>query len=157
MADASEIRGLVLDLLRERPEVGWVASQLQETLADGISMTVRDSADDAVFMQLEPTDLSTRERQKREKYETTRPYTDEEASELIIGALKELFETLPAVQTAALERVRSLAGRDVAIEFFPPDEVERGEPAHRLTTENYAAYQQDLEIRLDKFLSELQS
>jgi len=46
----------LIDILRTPEGNEWVADQLERTLAQGISMTVKDSKGDPEFYRLEPSD-----------------------------------------------------------------------------------------------------
>ena len=94
------MRDLLMQVLRESKSNAWAADQLERTLAQGLSMTVKDTKGDVEFYRLEPSGLTAREKKKREAYETTRAYTDEEAVKLIEGAFHTIFVTLPAIQGA---------------------------------------------------------
>lgn len=149
------MREKLLELLRETEDSTWVADQLERTLAQGISMPVKDSKGDAEFYRLEPSGLSAREKKKRETYETTRAYTEEESIEIIQDALRSLFITLPATQSSAVKTLREL-GIDINdINFVPPDEPGRDDAPHTLTinAENFSKEQ--AEARLQEFLERI--
>ena len=90
-------------------------------------MSVKEASSDAQFSEMEPIGLSSRERQKREKYETTRPYSSDEKIELLRSALRTLFIELPEIQVTAIDLLRSFGAKADHIEFVPPDEPEQGQ------------------------------
>ncbi|MDN7915343.1 hypothetical protein [Burkholderia cepacia] len=116
-----------LSLLRQDSSTAWVADQLTQTFSQGISMSVKEASSDAQFSEMEPIGLSSRERQKREKYETTRPYSSDEKIELLRSALRTLFIELPEIQVTAIDLLRSFGAKADHIEFVPPDEPEQGQ------------------------------
>ena len=128
----------VITLLRKDDSTRWVAEQLVASFAQGVSMNVKDALTDARFYSLElveAANLSSRERQKREKYETTRPYTDQEKLELLQQALERLYVELPAIQVAGQKRLADLGGNAAVIEFVPPDEPEQGRERYESSLE----------------------
>ncbi|MBL4713965.1 MAG: hypothetical protein JKY64_05525 [Alcanivorax sp.] len=149
------MREKLLELLRETEDSTWVAEQLERTLAQGISMPVKDSKGDAEFYRLEPSGLSAREKKKRETYETTRAYTEEESIEIIQDALRSLFITLPATQSSAVKTLRELGIDANQINFVNPDEPGRDDAPHSLTinAENFSKEQ--AEARLQGFLERI--
>lgn len=149
------MREKLLQLLRETEDSTWVADQLERTFAQGISMPVKDSKDDVEFYRLEPSGLTAREKKKRETYETTRAYTEEESVVLIRDALRSLFMTLPATQSSAIKGLRGLGLDFNEINFVAPDEPGRDDAPHTLTTnaEDFSAEQ--AETRLQEFLERI--
>ena len=121
-----------LSVLRRDGATSWVADELTQTFAQGISMSVKDATLDAQFFALELDGLSSRERQKREKYETTRPYSDDEKIELLRAALQTLFVELPEIQATGIERLRGFGAKADYLEFVPPDEPEQGQSGYLL-------------------------
>lgn len=147
----------LLVMLRERDETSWVADQIVQSFGQGISMNVKEASLDLQFSALEPVGISTREKQKREKYETTRPYSDEEKIELLREALETLFVELPAIQVAGMSGLRELGSKATAIEFVPPDEPEQGRFAYSKSLDEVSAEQAALRINLFAFDQELRS
>lgn len=147
----------LLATLRERDETSWVADQIVQSFGQGISMNVKEASLDLQFSALEPVGLSTRERQKREKYETTRPYTDEEKFDLLRVAMKTLFVELPAIQVAGMSGLQELGSSATTIEFVPPDEPERGRFQYSKSLDEVSADQATLQISFSKFEQELRS
>jgi hypothetical protein len=147
----------LLVMLRERDETSWVADQIIQSFGQGISMNVKEASLDLQFSALEPVGLSTREKQKREKYETTRPYSDEEKMELLREAIKTLFVELPAIQVAGMSGLQELGSKATVIEFVPPDEPERGRFEYSRSLDDIRAEQAALRISFSKFEEELRS
>ena len=83
---------------------------------------------------LEPSDLIARARKKRETYETTRAYTDDESLELVKDALRSLYVTLPAIQAGALKKLHALGLDFSDIKFEVPDEPGREDVPHTLSS-----------------------
>lgn len=146
------MRNLLLKVLRESSSNAWAADQLERTLAQGLSMTVKDTKGDAEFYRLEPSGLSAREKKKREAYETTRAYTEDEAIALIENGFHTIFVTLPAVQASAMKELRAL-GRDFEnVEFVPPDEPGRDDKPHTLTVQQEGFSEELATQRVQRFL-----
>lgn len=102
----------LLKLLRESESTAWVAEQIEYTLSQGKSETYKEAAKNKDFFKLESSDLSKRDRTKRESYETTRSYTEVEARELIVSALRSFFVDIPWFQSKAFKNLNDL-GIDV--------------------------------------------
>jgi hypothetical protein len=117
---------LLLRLLREDGATAWVSDQVVSSFVQGVSMNVKDAQSDAGFGDFEPIGLTNRERRQREKYETTRPYSEQEKLQLLDQALKTLFVVLPAIQIAGLRNLGEFDGGATEIKFVPPDEPELG-------------------------------
>lgn len=126
------MRELLMQLLRESKSNSWVADQLGSTFAQSISMTVKDIGGDAEFYRLVPSDIPAREKKKRETYETTRAFTDEEALDVIKKAFRTVFVDLPAIQGAALRELHAFGIDFDDIEFVAPDEPGREDAPHTL-------------------------
>ena len=146
---------LVMRLLREDERTPWVADQVASSFAQGVSMNVKEALSDVQFYNPEPSDLTSRERQKREKYETTRPYSDEEKLELLTEALDALYVDLPAIQVAALKSLRDLGMAASTIEFAPPDEPEQGRHGHAVELQELSKTQEILKSNFERFQQEL--
>lgn len=147
----------LLVILRERDDTSWVADQIVQSFGQGISMNVKEASLDLQFSALEPVGLSTREKQKREKYETTRPYSDEEKTELLREALETLFVELPAIQVAGMAGLQELGSKATAIEFVPPDEPEQGRFEYTKRLDDVRAEQAALRTRFSEFEEDLRS
>ena len=146
----------VLRLMRESKDARWVAEQIEASFAQGISMSVKNAIVDGRFFELEPAALLSKgEQRKREKYETTRPYTDVEKKELLIAALKAVFIDLPAIQSAGIKGLRDIGAGVGSIEFAPPDELEQGHSGYSRTLSEAQAQQVSLTERVEQFLAQL--
>lgn len=149
------MRDNLLEILRETENNTWVADQLERTFAQGISMPVKESKSDAEFYRLEPGGLSAREKKKRDTYETTRAYTEEESVDIIKDALRSLFITLPATQSSAVKELRKLGVVANEINFVAPDEPGRDDAPHTLTINAEKFSKEQAETRLQQFLERL--
>jgi len=125
----NEKLAVLLSVIGPRERTGWLIDQVKQSFAQGVSMNVKEAAADTAFNSVEPAALTSRERRKREKYETTRPYSESEKLELVRQALDTIFLDLPAMQTAGMEQLRKLGAHADKIEFLAPDEPaeEQGE------------------------------
>ena len=101
----AETSRAALDVLRADEDIAWVATQLIASFTEGIS----DSATESWAVD-EPAaqSLTLREKTKRAKYETSRPFDEHEKLSLIRFALREVFVTLPAMQRAAAGALKNL-------------------------------------------------
>lgn len=103
--------------LRQAPATTWVAEEIEETLSQGVSMNVKEAVADSRFFDLVPSqDLSAKERNKRQKYETSRPFTDQEKIEVALKALEVIYLDLPEIRNSAIENLNEFG--DVAAVFF---------------------------------------
>ncbi|MDN7542745.1 hypothetical protein [Burkholderia cenocepacia] len=146
---------LVLRLLREDESTPWVADQVASSFAQGVSMNVKEALADVEFFSLEPQGLSSREKQKREKYETTRPYTDDEKLLLLAEALETVYVDLPAIQVAGLKGLQSFTAEGISIEFAPPDEPEQDRYGYTDDLKAALVRSEELRNRFDQFKQEL--
>lgn len=146
---------LVMRLLREDEQTPWVAGQVASSFAQGVSMNVKEALSDAQFYSLEPSDLTNREKQKREKYETTRPYSDNEKLELLTEALDTLYIDLPAIQVAGIKSLLDLGAAGSTIEFAPPDEPEQGRHGYTVDLKQVRKSQERLKKNFEEFRREL--
>lgn len=141
----------ILPLLQEETSTSWVAEQIKQTFRQGISMNVRESLGDAEFFQLAPSGLSTKDKSKREKYETTRPYSASEKETIIISALETLYIELPAIQLSALNALQEFGLDTSRIEFTPPDEPEQGRDEYSITYDEIHSIHNLLRDNFNKF------
>ena len=147
----------LLDILRADQHAGWIVDHLVASFAEGISQSAKDADALVLNVGIDVSDLSEREKVKREKYETSRPYSEAEKLELIRFALKELFQTLPAMATATTNGLRELGSTATSVEFSAPDEEERAEGSYERKLSLESDSQDDLRRRLDEFLQRLSS
>ena len=146
---------LVMRLLREDERTPWIADQVASSFAQGVSMNVKEALTDSQFYSLEPSDLTSREKQKREKYETTRPYSEDEKLELLTEALDTLYIDLPAIQVAALKSLLDFGVGRSTIEFAPPDEPEQGRHGYTVDFQELKKTQEVLKRNFERFRQEL--
>lgn len=150
---------MALDLMRSDATVSWVSDQVAASFAEGITQSAKDRGllDTSSEFQLAQAEVTQRERTKREKYETSRPYEEPEKVELIAHALHELFVTIPAVQLAAAGSLLDLGAKTAAIEFSTPDDEENLErtPDHSVSMDQATAA--DLRHRYELFREKLAS
>lgn len=147
----------LLDAIRTDEQLFWVVEQLNASFAEGISQSAKDASSQPLAEFVVPGSLSAREKTKREKYETSRPYTDDEKLELTKFALKEIFLTLPAMKASTFESLRELGSTASSIEFTVPDEEEREEGSYAEAANPNRASQQELSRRFNEFLQRISS
>jgi hypothetical protein len=143
----------VLSLLRDSDSTRWVADQVLSSFSQGLSMNVKDAESDDRFNALEPANLTTRERRKREKYETTRAYTEQEKLKLLRDALETLYVELPAIQVASLNALAEFGV--TTVEFVPPDEPEQAESSYTVNLATANSEQQSLARNFAAFAEEM--
>lgn len=149
--------GLALELIQADEGVSWVRDQLVSSFAEGITQSAkeRSSVTQSDFFLVEDS-LPSRERNKREKYETSRPYEEAEKIELIQHALHEVFVTIPALQNEVVRALSEFGVKADYIEFSTPDEEQpSGNHHHRITMRQDHAT--DLAQRFDSFKEKLKS
>lgn len=147
----------LLDAIRADEQLFWVVEQLNASFAEGISQSAKDASSQPLAEFVVPGSLSAREKTKREKYETSRPYTDDEKLELTKFALKEIFLTLPAMKASTFESLHELGSTASSIEFTVPDEEERKEGSYTVAANPNRASQQELGHRFNVFLERISS
>ena len=104
--------------LRENPATAWIADEIDETISQGVSMNVKDADKDSSFFELASTEeLSTKEKNKRQNYETSRPYTEEEKIDLALKTIKVMYLDLPAIRYSALNNFREFCDEVKSISF----------------------------------------
>lgn len=147
----------VLEILRTDDRVAWIVEQLTDSFAEGIAQSAKESGSLAQadhFIKSEVT-ISTREKRKREKYETSRPYQEAEKLDLICFAIQEVFVTLPKMQESNATWLDELGSTATAIEFAAPDDEERAEGSYvqPLVIDQVAVA--DLRQRYEQFVERL--
>ncbi|WP_054688215.1 hypothetical protein [Pantoea stewartii] len=112
------------DFIRELKDlegVNWIANELDETLSQGVLMSADDADKELSYnrvFELSPfEELPAKERKKRTKYETTRPFTEEEKIDVIKNAFRVVFLDLPAVREAAMNNLRDFDNNIKTIVF----------------------------------------
>ncbi|WDF99217.1 hypothetical protein PSR30_01210 [Pectobacterium carotovorum subsp. carotovorum] len=121
--------------LRESPITSWVAGEVDETLSQGISMNVKDAATDSKFYELLLSqNITTQERNKRQKYETSRAFTDDEKLEVILKAFEVIYLDLPAIRQSAIINLAEIGTNIEKITFSSAEEeiVEEEKTAHEI-------------------------
>jgi hypothetical protein len=115
-----------MDTLRGDPAIAWVVDHLSETFSEGVSHSAKEDLPSTRtdFMQA-AGELTPRERTKREKYETSRPYTEQEKLALIEFALEQVFVAVPAMESATWNSLKELGSNVERVEFSLPDEEDR--------------------------------
>lgn len=144
-----------LEVLRSDRRISWIPDQLIASFSEGIAYSAKDTGGEAQRTIVDSMDLSAREKTKREKYETTRPYDESEKLELVQFALQEIFVTLPSMQNAAARALKDLGSTAVAIEFTSPDEEEQAEGPYIQKLVDDAATVEELRRRLEEFCQRL--
>lgn len=147
----------LLDILRDDESTLWIVDQLTATYAEGLSQSAKDTSPLVQSEYIEVTKLTTREKAKREKYETSRPYTEHEKLELANFALSEVFLTLPAMRDSTTKALQDLGSQASLIEFSVPDEEEREEGSYAQPLVSDAPEREELKRRLEVFLQRLAS
>lgn len=147
MVTSSEL----LDLIRADDRLAWVVEQLLATFAEGIAAKV---ADHQVGFERYANELPIKDRNRREKYETSRPFTENEKFDLILNALQQVYKTLPDIQQEAFSKLRQLGSGAQVIQFVAPDEEERLEGSYTQVIAR-DSNKRDLANRLDTFLNEV--
>lgn len=121
--------------LRESPITSWVAGEVDETLSQGISMNVKDAATDSKFYELLPSqNITEKERNKRQKYETSRVFTDDEKLEVILKAFEVIYLDLPAIRKSAIINLAEIDKKIEKITFSSAEEeiVSEEKTAHEI-------------------------
>jgi len=144
-----------LEVLRADKNIAWIADQLIASFSEGIAHSAKESGEvvQSDAMSLEP--ISLREKTKREKYETSRPYNENEKLELVRFALQEVFVTIPVMQNASVRALADLGSTASVIEFNAPDEEERAERSYTRKLSDDAAAVAVLKERVDAFRQKL--
>lgn len=150
-----EISRAALEVLRSDQRISWIPDQLIVSFSEGIACSAKDTDGEAQRTIVDSMDLSAREKTKREKYETTRPYNESEKLELVQFALQEIFVTLPSMQNAAARALKGFGSTAVAIEFTSPDEEEQAGGPHIQELVDNAAPVDELRRRLEAFRQRL--
>jgi len=131
-----------LDVLRKDDQVFWVVEQVADSFAEGIAQSAKDDAE---------VNVPAREKVKRQKYETSRPYQESEKVDLIRFALQQVFVVIPELQTANAKWLRDLGSAATTIEFDAPDEEERKQGSYALPLDPGRERTVDLSRRFTEF------
>jgi hypothetical protein len=149
-----ELSRATLDVLRTDEKIYWVSEQLVASFSEGISHSAKDTDGTVQRDFIDVMALTPRERTKREKYEMSRPYDENEKLDLVRFALQEVFVTLPAMQNASAKALRELGSSASMIEFTAPDEEERQEGSYMRKLVADVAIE-ELKKRVDAFCERL--
>lgn len=146
-----------LDVIRLDPAMGWVAAQLVDSFTEGIAESAKERGV-AIYSQAMDAEGETtrRERTKREKYETSRPYQEGEKLNLTQYALEQVFVVVPAIQLASSKALSGLGAPSTAIEFLAPDDEERPEGSYSRQGPPSPDEVADLKQRFEAFREKLQ-
>lgn len=113
----------LLRVLKESPSTRWVAHEVDETLSQGVSMNFKDAAEDSRFYELMPAiNIPTQDKNKRQKYETSRPFTEDEKIEVILKAFEVMYLDLPAIRESAIKNLAEIDNGIKSIVFSSADD-----------------------------------
>lgn len=116
------IEDLLRDL-KESPSTRWVANEIDETLSQGVSMNFKDAAEDSRFYELIPaSNIPSQDKNKRQKYETSRPFTEDERIEVILKAFEVVYLDLPAIRDSAIRNLVEIDNNIESIVFSSADD-----------------------------------
>ena len=143
--------------LKNNPNMTWVANEIEETLSRGVSMSVKEATGDNRFFQLvESNDITTKERNKRQKYETSRSYTEDEKIEVIQKALEVIFLDLPAIRESTVNNLNNLGVVFDSIQFSSSDdELMEQEIIHEIDSNNVLRELKEYKEAHQRYLDEL--
>jgi hypothetical protein len=109
--------------LKESPSTRWVANEVDETLSQGVSMNFKDAAEDSRFYELMPaSNIPAQDKNKRQKYETSRPFTEGEKIEVILKAFEVMYLDLPAIRESAIKNLSEIDNSIESIVFSSADD-----------------------------------
>lgn len=143
----------LMNLMRNSENFSWVADQISSTFDQGISINAKEAQEDRQFSQLSYP-LTIQETKKREKYETSRPYTDQEKLELLSKAITAVFEVLPAIQSNGIKTLKMFNENITRIEFLSPNNTEQ-QPSYSIDLPEIDSKNQRLKENAQKFIQEL--
>ena len=145
-----------LDLIRRDDKVDWVLEQLISSFSEGIAQSAKERGTAVqADLQVAETQMTSKERTKREKYETSRPYEEAEKLDLINFALHEVFVTLPEIQAATAKSLKDLGATSTRIEFAAPDDEERADGSYAVDLSRDRNNLEDLRQRFSSFSERL--
>lgn len=143
----------LMGLMRNSEDFSWIADQLSSTFDQGVSIKAKEAQADRQFDQSSYRQ-TTKEAKKREKYETSRPYSDQEKLELLSKAITAVFETLPAIQSNGIKTLKKFNESITRIEFFSPNSTEQN-PSYYIDLPEIDSKNQKLKENAQKFIQEL--
>jgi hypothetical protein len=144
-----------LEVLRSDQRISWIPDQLIASFSEGVACSAKEAGGEAQRNIVDLMKLSAREKIKREKYETTRPFDENEKLDLVKFALEQIFVSLPSMQNAAVSAFKNLGSTAVAIEFTSPDEERQAEGRHIQDLVEGVAPVADLKRRFEEFRQRL--
>lgn len=147
-------------LIQEDDNTSWISQQLKDTFSEGVSVSVKELRTDSEYYQNEPDNISTKERNKRDKYETSRPYTNQEKYQLVIKALERAFIELPEIQFSAINNLSELCDGVKVIEFFESGETDEkvksnSNDGHQIESSRLAENNEELKNSFNSFIKDI--
>jgi len=148
------------DLLRElkkSPSTRWMANEVDETLAQGVSMNVKDAVEDNRFFELMPVNIvQKKENNKRLSYETSRPFTEHEKIEVTLKAFEVIYLDLPAIRSSAVNNLVEFNNNLQSIVFSSADDdLTDREENHKITINKTSEELQYYKEAYSNFLGEI--
>ncbi|MGC9423925.1 hypothetical protein [Vibrio sp.] len=114
-----------LNVLRQSSGTSWMAEEIEDTFSQGISMKAQEADTDSSFFKLVPPDqLPAPEKKKRQKYETSRPFTHDEKVSVLLKSIEVAFLDVPKIRHSALENLLKFDSTIESIKFVPSDNDE---------------------------------
>jgi hypothetical protein len=149
---------IALALLGKSSATSWIAEEINESLASGVSVSAKDVPPASLFgADQAVVELTAPERKKREIYETTRPYTDSERLMLVLDAIDSIYLTLPAVQESALLSLAKIQRNLTEVVFMPPEETDVPATGHSFSIDAAVSARSTIAEPLSRFKSLLKS
>jgi hypothetical protein len=142
----------IIKMLREKKDTLWVADQLSETFSEGVLMEIREMSQHEEF-DLVPEGITKKEKIKRQKYGTTRPYSDREKLEILENGLRRTFLEIQEVQISTFERIKKFVPSILNIIFVSPDDA-KGE-THTINLSKIKGSNENLKERFNQFIVNL--
>lgn len=148
-----------IEEMRQSKTTEWIADEIEETLVQGISMNAKEALNDAGFFQLKRSnEITTRDRNRRQNYETSRPFSEDEKTELIIKALKSIYLELPKIKLSALENIRDLEISATEIRFYSSeDEATNQHETLKITLKETKLEAETAEKSYESFIHEVEN
>ena len=95
-------------------------------------------------------------RNKRQKYETSRPFTDEEKVEVILKAIEVIHLDLPAIRSSAIKNLNKFDFKFESIIFSPSDdELIKEENNHEINSDRVDTEESRYRELHENFMREL--
>ena len=143
--------------LKESSDSRWIANEVDETLSEGISINVKEAAEDSKFDELVIfQNLPAQERNKRQKYETSRPFSDDEKLDVVIKAFEVVYVELPAIRKSAILNLTKFDSNIQTIVFSSSDEeIIEKRPTHEIDREKVIEESIRYKELLSNFMTEI--